>query len=280
MTITNKKNHKLIVPYSLVSTMRAGVLTMGSLLGRYPQKKIKVALGGGCALGVRDTSWHLAGFKSLGVNNSLNKGYVNISSKNGLIGSKYKFPKVTVTGTSNLIMASVFVKGTHYIKNISIEPEVIDLINSNDRLFTVGRLDRDTTGAILVTNDGELANILMHPRNRIERIYFVLTKIDISRSKYNTLQKGIYLDDHAVAYGKIHRLGAENGFFQWKVILYEGKNHEVKRIFRALDSKVIHLHRYSFAGISIEHILPGKYRELKRNEIEGLLKLEQLSVKK
>ena len=166
----------------------------------------------------------------------------------------------------------------------SLDPQkrkkVIDLINSNDRLFTVGRLDRDTTGAILVTNDGELANILMHPRNRIERIYFVLTKIDISRSKYNTLQKGIYLDDHAVAYGKIHRLGAENGFFHWKVILYEGKNHEVKRIFRALDSKVIHLHRYSFAGISIEHILPGKYRELKRNEIEGLLKLEQLSVKK
>ncbi len=129
MTITNKKNHKLIVPYDLVSTMRAGVLTMGSLLGRYPQKKIKVALGGGCALGVRDTNWHLAGFKSLGAKNNLDKGYVNISSKKGLIGSGYKFPKVTVTGTSNLIMASIFVKGSHYIKNISIEPEVIDLIN-------------------------------------------------------------------------------------------------------------------------------------------------------
>ena len=129
MTIKNKKNHKLIVPYNLVSTMRAGVLTMGSLLGRYPKKKIKVAQGGGCALGVRDTSWHLSGFKSLGAKNSLVKGYVNISSKNGLIGNIYKFPKVTVTGTSNLIMASVFAKGTHFIKNISIEPEVIDLIN-------------------------------------------------------------------------------------------------------------------------------------------------------
>ena len=129
MTITNKKNHKLVVPYNLVSTMRAGVLTMGSLLGRYPKKKIKVALGGGCALGVRDTSWHLAGFKSLGAKNSLHRGYVNISSKNGLKGNTYKFPRVTVTGTSNLIMASVFVKGTHYIKNISIEPEVLDLIN-------------------------------------------------------------------------------------------------------------------------------------------------------
>ena len=62
MTITNKKKHKLIVPYKLVSTMRAGVLTMGSLLSRYPKKKIKVAIGGGCALGVRDTNWHLSRF--------------------------------------------------------------------------------------------------------------------------------------------------------------------------------------------------------------------------
>ncbi len=129
ITIINNKNHKLVVPYRLVSTMRAGVLTMGSLLGRYPKKKIKVALGGGCALGIRDTSWHLAGFKSLGADNALHKGYVNISSKNGLKGSNYVFPKVTVTGTSNLIMASVLAKGVHYVKNISIEPEVLDLIN-------------------------------------------------------------------------------------------------------------------------------------------------------
>ena len=74
----------MIVPYNLVSTMRAGVLTMGPLLARYPKKKIKVALGGGCALGVRDTNWHLAGFKSLGAKNNLDKGYVNISTKKGI----------------------------------------------------------------------------------------------------------------------------------------------------------------------------------------------------
>ena len=128
MVITNKKDHELTVPYKLVSTMRAGVLTMGSLLGRYPKKNIRVAQGGGCALGIRDTSWHLEGFKSLGAEHVLEKGYVKISSKNGLIGTSYKFPKVTVTGTSNLIMSSVFVRGSHVLKNISLEPEVIDLI--------------------------------------------------------------------------------------------------------------------------------------------------------
>ena len=141
--ITNKKKHTLTVPYNLVSTMRAGVLTMGPLLARYPKNKIKVALGGGCALGIRDTSWHLSGFKSLGAYNTLSKGYVNISSKKGLKGNIYKFPKITVTGSSNLIMASVFIKGVHIIRNISIEPEVKDLIkflnNSGANIKFIGK---------------------------------------------------------------------------------------------------------------------------------------------
>ena len=143
MIITNKKDHKLTVPYNLVSTMRAGVLTMGSLLGRYPKKNIRVAQGGGCALGIRDTSWHLEGFKSLGAEHVLEKGYVKISSKNGLVGKSYKFPKITVTGTSNLIMSSVFVRGSHILKNISLEPEVTDLIkflnNSGANIKFIGK---------------------------------------------------------------------------------------------------------------------------------------------
>ena len=129
MEIKNTKQHKLVVPYKLVSTMRAGVLTMGSLLGRYQRKSIFVAKGGGCSLGIRDINYHLAGFESLNAFNSLSNGYVKISSKSGLIGNIYKFPKVTVTGTENIIMASVLARGIHIVKNISIEPEVIDLIN-------------------------------------------------------------------------------------------------------------------------------------------------------
>ena len=143
MVIINSKKHKLKVPYNLVSTMRAGVLTMGSLLGRYQKKKIYVAKGGGCSLGIRDINYHLSGFESLKAYNTLSKGYVKISSKKGLVGSSYKFPKVTVTGTSNLIMASVLAKGTQILKNISIEPEVIDLIkfliNSGAKIKFIGK---------------------------------------------------------------------------------------------------------------------------------------------
>ena len=157
--------------------------------------------------------------------------------------------------------------------------KVIDLIQSPDRLFTVGRLDRDTTGAILVTNDGQLANNLMHPRNQVERVYLVATKIDIPHSKFNILRKGLKLDHRSIAYGKIQRLGKKGGLIHWKVILNEGKHHEVKRIFKTLGSAVIHLHRESFAGITADNICAGEYRELKKNEISELLRSNELSEK-
>ena len=125
--IINKKKHKLIVPYKSISTMRAGVLAMGALLGRY--QACSVSRPGGCSLGSRPIGWHLKGFNKLGAKYSLNKGYINISAKNGLKGNVFKFPKVSVTGTSNLIMASIYVKGTTTLENISIEPEVIELIS-------------------------------------------------------------------------------------------------------------------------------------------------------
>ena len=156
----------------------------------------------------------------------------------------------------------------------SLDPEgrkcVIDLVSSPHRLFTVGRLDRATTGAILVTNDGELANQLMHPKNQIERVYIVSSKLNISRGKRGLLSKGLNLDDGSKVFGKLQRLDKKGGLIYWKVVLREGKNHEVKRIFKVLGSAVVHLHRQSFAGLEIDMVLPGKYRELSKIEIDSL----------
>ncbi len=150
--------------------------------------------------------------------------------------------------------------------------KVIDLIPVDERLFTIGRLDRDTTGAIVVTNDGELANVLMHPKNQIERIYIAATKIDIPRERHHLLSKGIHLDDGSISKGDLTRLEKRGGLIYWKVILKRGRKHEVKRIFVALDSKVIHLHRQSFAGFHVDNLAPGKFRLLKKHEVK---KLEQ-----
>ena len=158
----------------------------------------------------------------------------------------------------------------------SSDPEgrkcVIDLVPSTDRLFTVGRLDRDTTGAILVTNDGELANNLVHPKNQIERVYIVASKLNISRDKRGNLSKGLDLGDGTIARGELHRLDRRGGLIYWKVVLREGKNHEVKRIFKALGSAVVHLHRQSFAGLEIDKISPGKFQVLKENDVKNLVK--------
>jgi len=153
--------------------------------------------------------------------------------------------------------------------------KVIDLVRSNDRLFTVGRLDRDTTGAILVTNDGQLANNLMHPRSQVEKIYFVRTKTDIPYAKYTMLTNGLQLDGKAIAHGKIKRLGKKVGGIHWNIMLHEGKYHEVKRIFKALGATVNKLHRYSFAGITADDMHPGECRELNKNEIHRLIKISE-----
>lgn len=139
--ITNNKKHKLIVPFKLISTMRAGVLAMGPLLGKY--NRCSTAMSGGCSLGDRGIGFHLEGFKKLNCQYKLRKGYINITAKNGIKGNTYKFPKVSVTGTSNLIMASVLGAGTFTIHNASREPEVLDVIkflkNGGARINFIGK---------------------------------------------------------------------------------------------------------------------------------------------
>ena len=218
--ITNNKKHKLTVPYNLVSTMRAGVLTMGPLLARYPKKKIKVALGGGCALGIRDTSWHLSGFKNLGAENTLNKGYVNISSKNGLKGNIFKFPKVTVTGSSNLIMASVFIKGEHIIKNVSIEPEVKDLIkflnNSGARIKFIGKRSLKIIGIDeLIDGDHTIIG------DRIEAFsYLCVGAITNGRIKINNIDPKYLYTELSI----LKKIGYKIVIDENSIILAPGKN--------------------------------------------------------
>ena len=218
--ITNNKKHKLTVPYNLVSTMRAGVLTMGPLLARYPKSKIKVALGGGCALGIRDTSWHLSGFKNLGADNTLNKGYVNISTKNGLKGNIFKFPKVTVTGSSNLIMASVFIKGEHIIKNVSIEPEVKDLIkflnNSGARIKFIGKRSLKIIGIDeLIDGDHTIIG------DRIEAFsYLCVAAITNGRIKVNKIDPKYLYAELSI----LKKIGYKIVIDENSIILAPGKN--------------------------------------------------------
>ena len=139
------------------------------------------------------------------------------------------------------------------------------MIRSKSRLYTVGRLDVNTTGAILVTNDGDLANKLSHPSYDREKKYIVRTFIDIPKEKYLKFKKGLHIGRSLKVKGLIKRIKKENKYIYWEVVLTEGKNREIRRIFEKLDSEVIDLHRYEFAGLNINDVAVGNYKKIDCN---------------
>ena len=127
LVIDNIKQNKNFASYSLVKTMRAGILVLGPLLAKLG--KAKVSLPGGCAIGTRPVDIHLDALSKLGVKYKIVQGYVHATAPKGLIGSKIRFPKISVGATENLIIAASFAKGTTVLSNCAIEPEIKDLVN-------------------------------------------------------------------------------------------------------------------------------------------------------
>ena len=127
LAIDNKKQNKNFASYSLVKTMRAGILVLGPLLAKFG--KAKVSLPGGCAIGTRPVDIHLDALSKLGVKYKVVQGYVHAKAPKGLIGSKIRFPKISVGATENLIIAASYAKGTTVLSNCAIEPEIKDLVN-------------------------------------------------------------------------------------------------------------------------------------------------------
>ena len=127
LIINNSIQNKNFASYSLVKTMRAGILVLGPLLAKFGNAK--VSLPGGCAIGTRPIDIHLKAFSKLGVKYNITQGYVHASTPKGLVGSKIRFPKISVGATENLIIAASLAKGTTILSNCAIEPEIKDLVN-------------------------------------------------------------------------------------------------------------------------------------------------------
>ena len=149
--------------------------------------------------------------------------------------------------------------------------KVIDLIDTNIKLFTVGRLDRDTTGIILLTNDGDICNKLTHPKYNKEKKYYVKTKGRIENKFLDKIKNGYRLKDGIKVKANIKLLSYSGNIFEWDILLKEGKNREIKRIFSNFDSKVTLIHRYSFCGFELNNLKSGKYRKMSDKEIKTKL---------
>ena len=154
---------------------------------------------------------------------------------------------------------------------------VIDLVNEQKRIYPVGRLDYDTTGALLLTNDGELTNLLIHPKNNIEKLYIAKIKGIPTKEELQKLARGVIIDGHKTSRAKvkIKKINKKNNVSLVELIIHEGKNHQVKKMFETIGYEVIKLRRDSFAFLTVDGLKPGEYRELSIKEVKKLYSLAQ-----
>jgi pseudouridine synthase len=145
-------------------------------------------------------------------------------------------------------------------------PTVLDLVGSPLRLFPVGRLDMDTTGALLLTNDGPLAHRLMHPSHEVEKVYVADVEGRPDATALERLRSGVELDDGPTAPAQVRELAP--GRIELRI--HEGRNRQVRRMCEAVGHPVLHLHRSVYAGLTVEGLAPGRWRELDPAEVDGL----------
>ena len=145
-------------------------------------------------------------------------------------------------------------------------PTVVDLVAHEARVVPVGRLDADTTGALLLTNDGELAHRLAHPRYQVEKVYEVEVEGEPDDGVLARLREGVDLEDGRTAPAGARRIGPS----MIELVLHEGRNRQVKRMAEAVGHPVKRLHRSRYAGLPIEGLEPGRWRELEPSEVKRL----------
>jgi 23S rRNA pseudouridine2605 synthase len=145
-------------------------------------------------------------------------------------------------------------------------PTVVGLVPHEPRVVPVGRLDVDTTGALLLTNDGRLAHRLAHPRFGVEKTYVAEVEGDVDEVGLRRLRDGVELEDGSSAPARARRLGPG----RVELVLHEGRKHQVKLMLAAVGHPVVRLHRSAYAGLTLEGLDPGAWRELTDPEVERL----------
>jgi 23S rRNA pseudouridine2605 synthase len=145
-------------------------------------------------------------------------------------------------------------------------PTVVELVDHEVRVVPVGRLDVETTGALLLTNDGELAHRLAHPKYVVEKVYEAEVEGEPSDEALQRLAEGVELEDGVTAPAEVRRLGPS----RIELSIHEGRNRQVRRMLEAVGHPVRHLHRSRYAGLTVEGLAPGEWRELGADEVRVL----------
>lgn len=153
---------------------------------------------------------------------------------------------------------------------------VTDLINIKEKLLPVGRLDMYTSGALILTNDGEFIFKVTHPKYEIEKTYNVTIRGEITEDEIEKLRNGIQIDDYVSGKAKVKilKIDKDKGISRIEITIHEGKNREVRKMFSALDKKVLALHRSKIEDISVKNLKLGEWRYLSDSEVKSLMNVE------
>ena len=177
---------------------------------------------------------------------------------------------MTVAASSAAARAYVLLHKPAGVVTTASDPQgratVLDLVAHDVRVVPVGRLDADTTGALLLTNDGPLSHRLAHPRYGVEKTYVADVEGEPSDAAVQLLAGGVDLDDGRTAPARVRRLGAS----RLELVLHEGRNRQVRRMCEAVGHPVRRLHRSRYAGLDLGGLGPGKWRDLTRDEVAAL----------
>lgn len=153
--------------------------------------------------------------------------------------------------------------------------KVLDLVKINKRIVPVGRLDMYTSGALILTNDGEFVNKLTHPSGEVEKTYNVTVNGKVTKEDAQKLTQGVEIDNGYItkpAKVKILKIDDEKNISRIQITIHEGKNRQIRKMCEAISKKVLALHRSSIGNIDVKDLKLGEWRYLNKNEIKGLLK--------
>ena len=154
-------------------------------------------------------------------------------------------------------------------------PTVVDYIDTDVRIYPVGRLDYDTTGLIILTNDGKLANLLMHPSSNIDKTYVAKVRGIVTGYDIKKLRNGVYIDNIKTSKAKVklRKIDKKKETSIVELTIHEGRNHQVKKMFESLGYKVDKLTRIRYAFFTTDELKVGEYRKLNPKEVSVLYNL-------
>lgn len=150
---------------------------------------------------------------------------------------------------------------------------ILDLVKVNERIYPIGRLDYDTSGLILLTNDGDIYNKIIHPRQEKNKKYIATIKGIPSKDEIEKFQNGIDIGDYITAPANINILSNGNGNAKVSIIIHEGKNRQIRRMCEKINHPVINLKRVSIGNLQLGDLKIGEWRHLKDNEVDYLKSL-------